>query len=117
MNRDFGYKIPTINNSLFNVGATSNNSSGLATAFKSANKGNFGGVSNMYNIFNQTADLLSTLSSGDNYEDQISKAALNHDEGTYNYLRKQQSRQRVSNAEKGISTAMSVIMSIVMMAL
>lgn len=115
MDRNFGYKIPNL--SPISTGATPLSTPSLATALKQSSKGNYGGVSNMYNIFSQTADLLQTLSSDTDMSDSLSKAALNHDEGTYNALKRKQSAARTSKAEKGISSAMSIIMSIIMMAL
>lgn len=115
MDRNFGYKIPNLG--AISAGATANSRPGLATALKQSSKGNYGGVSNMYNIFSQTADLLQTLSSDTDMSDSISRAALNHDEGTYNALKRKQSQAKTSKAEKGISTAMSIITSIIMMAL
>lgn len=114
MDRNFGYKIPTINSNLYDI-AHSNSLSGLA--YSRSFNGNYGGVSNMYNIFSQTKDLLSTLSTDTDMSDSISRAALNHDEGTYNALKRKQSEAKTSKAEKGISSAMSIIMSIIMMAL
>lgn len=115
MDRNFGYKIPNLG--LISTSATANSSPGLASVLKQSSKGNYGGLSNMYNIFSQTADLLHTLSADTDMSDSISRAALNHDEGTYNALKRKQSDARTGKAEKGISTAMSIIMSIIMMAL
>ena len=115
MDRNFGYKIPNLG--AISGTATANSTSGLATALKQSSKGNYGGVGNMYNIFSQTADLLHTLSADTDMSDSLSRAALNHDEGTYNALKRKQSDARTSKAEKGISTAMSIITSIIMMAL
>ena len=117
MDRNFGYKIPNLGTTLFDTAAHTDSSAGLATALKQSNKGNYGGVSNMYNLFSQTKDLFSTLSEDTDMSDSISRAALNHDEGSYNSLKKRQAAARTSKAEKSISSAMSIIMSIVMMAL
>ena len=117
MDRNFGYKIPNLGTTLFDTVAHTDSSAGLATALKQSNKGNYGGVSNMYNLFSQTKDLFSTLSEDTDMSDSISRAALNHDEGTYNSLQKKQAAARTAKAEKSISSAMSIIMSIVMMAL
>ena len=115
MDRNFGYKIPSLSPIMSN--AATNSSPGLASALKQTSKGNYGGVGNMYNIFSQTADLLHTLSSDTDMSESLSRAALNHDEGTYNALKRKQSEAKTSKAEKGISSAMSIIMSIIMMAL
>lgn len=115
MDRNFGYKIPNLSPIL--GAAKSESSPGLASALKQSSRGNYGGVSNMYNIFSQTADLLQTLSTDTDMSDSLSRAALNHDEGTYNALKRKQSEAKTSKAEKGISSAMSIIMSIIMMAL
>ena len=115
MDRNFGYKIPNLG--AITSTATTSSSLGLASALKQSSKGNYGGVSNMYNIFSQTADLLQTLSADTDMGESLSRAALNHDEGTYNALKRKQSQAQTSKAEKGISSAMSIIMSIIMMAL
>ena len=115
MDRNFGYKIPNLSPIMGN--ARSESTPGLASALQQTSKGNYGGVGNMYNIFSQTADLLQTLSADTDMSDSLSRAALNHDEGTYNALKRKQSQAQTSKAEKGISSAMSIIMSIIMMAL
>lgn len=115
MDRNFGYKIPSLSPIL--GAASANSTPTLASTLKQSSKGNYGGVSNMYNIFSQTADLLHTLSTDTDMDESLSRAALNHDEGTYNALKRKQSDARTSKAEKGISSAMSIIMSIIMMAL
>lgn len=117
MDRNFGYKIPGVS-PLFDV-AHSTTSPTLASALShsSSLRGNYGGVSQMYNLFSQTKDLFSVLSQDTDMSDGIARAAQNHDEGMYNSLRKKQSAVKTAKAEKGISSAMSIIMSIIMMAL
>lgn len=116
MDRNFGYKIPNLGTMLFDT-AHADTNYGLATALKQTNKGNYGGVSNMYNLFSQTKDLFQILSEDTDMGDSLARAAQNHDEGAYNSIKKRQSAARTSKAEKGISSAMSIIMSIIMMAL
>lgn len=115
MDRNFGYKIPNLG-TISDV-ARPNSIYGLATALQQSNKGNYGGVSQMYSLFSQAQDLFSTLAQDADMSDSISRAAMNHDEGTYNSLRKKQSAAKTAKAEKSISSAMSIIMSIIMMAL
>lgn len=115
MDRNFGYKMPNLSPIMSQ--ARTESTPGLVSALKQSSKGNYGGVGNMYNIFSQTADLLHTLSADTDMSESLSRAALNHDEGTYNALKRKQSDARTSKAEKGISSAMSIIMSIIMMAL
>lgn len=115
MDRNFGYKIPSVS-PMFDV-ARPQTSFGLSTALQQSNRGNYGGVSQMYSLFSQTKDLFSALTEDTDMSDSISRAAQNHDEGAYNSLRRRQSAARTSKAEKSISSAMSIIMSIIMMAL
>lgn len=115
MDRNFGYKLPSLS-PILDV-ARPQTSYGLATALQQSSKGNYGGVSQMYSLFSQTKDLFSALVEDTDMSDSLARAAQNHDEGAYKSIQKRQSAARTSKAEKSISSAMSIIMSIIMMAL